>query len=102
MASTTDAETSTGPNGKEQEETDAEKRDTREAEQQEEDGRGAEEAEEETDGEEGKGIKRKREEEQREEEGQITEKKKVHFNSPSCVPDYIRAFSCQAASSFLC
>ncbi|XP_028284863.1 proline-, glutamic acid- and leucine-rich protein 1 [Parambassis ranga] len=74
VATTTDAKTPTGPNGKEKEESDAEKRDTREAEQQEEDRRGAEE---ETDGEEGKGMKRKREEEQQEEEGQITEKKKL-------------------------
>lgn len=69
-----DPETSTGPNTKDQEETDAEKRETIKAEQQETEEGGGEES----DGEEGKGVKRKREEVHREDEaGQSTEKKRV-------------------------
>ncbi|XP_044039438.1 proline-, glutamic acid- and leucine-rich protein 1 [Siniperca chuatsi] len=69
-----DPETSTGPNTKAQEETDAEKTENRKPEQQDTEGGGREES----DGEEGKGVKRKREEAHREEEaGQSTEKKKL-------------------------
>ncbi|XP_038586087.1 proline-, glutamic acid- and leucine-rich protein 1 isoform X2 [Micropterus salmoides] len=69
-----DCETSTVPDTKEQEETDADKSENIKPEQQETEGQEGGES----DGEEGKGVKRKREETHREEEvGQSTEKKKL-------------------------
>ena len=71
-----DPATSTGLNTREQEETNAEKRDEVETEQQETEGGGGGECDDE-----GKGVKRKREEGHMEEEaGQSTEKKKVKMN----------------------
>lgn len=72
-----DCETSTVPDTKEQEETDADKSENIKPEQQETEGQEGGES----DGEEGKGVKRKREETHREEEvGQSTEKKKVSIH----------------------
>lgn len=64
-------ETSTGPNTKDQEETEVEKRETIEEEQPETEGGGGE-----SDGDENKGVKRKRDKMQ-DEAGQSTEKKRV-------------------------
>lgn len=73
-------ETSTGPNTKDQDETDVEKREAIKEEQPETEGRGGE-----SDGEESKGVKRKRDKIQREDEaGQSTEKKRVKQLLANC------------------
>lgn len=92
-------ETSTGPNTKDQEETEVEKRETIKEEQPETEGGGGV-----SDGEESKGVKRKRDKTQREDEtGQSTEKKRVTQLLADCEFSNIDGLQpCVIAASIKC